>query len=83
MIPRPHPNGLADLDPLPEIPQELATVSIDALLLAIGAGVPLTTDPYAAAKITNYDRLLFAKMPILCDGPRRILTLGPTRRAES
>ena len=76
---RAHPNGLVDLDPLPDIPRETAEAGLAALTLALAQGPSLRDDPYALAKCANYDRLLFDKMPILCDGPNHLISLAPTR----
>lgn len=70
-----HPNGLSDMDPLPNIPHELADASLEALVLALAAGPRLAVDPYAMAKATNFDRLFFSKMPILCGGPTGLHTI--------
>lgn len=65
--------SLADLDPLPQIPAELAELTLPMLLWALGTGPRLTEDPYADAKRANFDRLIFAKMPLLCSGPGGLL----------
>lgn len=71
-----HPNGLTDLDPLPEIPEEAAEAGLKAMVLALAEGPGLRDDPYAVAKAGNFDRLLFNKMPVLCSGPRGVLDIG-------
>jgi hypothetical protein len=71
-----HPNGLVDLDPLPELPPDAAEAGYNALLLALAQGAPLLQDPYAMAKLANHDRLMFNKMPILCSGPRGVLDIS-------
>jgi hypothetical protein len=71
-----HPNGLIDIDPLPELPAYAAEAGMSALLLAIGQGPSLLRDPHAMAKRANFDRLLFNKMPVLCSGPRGVLDIS-------
>jgi hypothetical protein len=68
-------SGLVALDPLPDIPEDAAQAGMDALVLALAAGPRLADDPYAVAKGTNFDRLLFCKMPLLCDGPTGLHTI--------
>lgn len=61
--------GLTDIDPLPELPEDVAEASLETLLLAIAAGPPLVADRFAVAKANNFDRLIFHKMPVVCGGP--------------
>lgn len=69
-----HPNGLTDLDPLPQIPHEAADAGLHALTLAMAAGTPLRELPPAFALLfhANFDRLMFDRMPIICTGPQTL-----------
>lgn len=69
-------SGAVDMAPLPELPDYAAEAGLSALLLALGQGPPLRSDPYAVAKAGNFDRLLFHRMPVLCAGPTGVLTIG-------
>lgn len=61
--------------PLPVLPREAAKAGLSALLLAIGTGPSLATDPHGELKMNNFDRLVFDRMPVLCTGPGP-LTVG-------
>lgn len=61
--------GLTDLDPLPTLPREAAAAGLEALLLAIGLGDPLDTNPHRVLIMNNFDRLCFERMPVVCSGP--------------
>jgi hypothetical protein len=74
MIPR-RVDGLTDMDPIPDIPDEAAQAGLDTLLLALAMGPRITVDPYATAKACNLDRLIFGKMPVLCGGPTGLHTI--------
>lgn len=68
-------SGLHELDPLPTLPRDAARAGLSALLLALGVGRSLATDPHRNLIMNNFDRLCFDRMPVLCSGPGP-LTVG-------
>lgn len=62
---------------VPEIPQELAALSLSAMMLGLGERAPrFDEDPYADVYAHNWTRLLLRRMPVLCTGPAGLLTIG-------
>ncbi|AGS73955.1 hypothetical protein [Streptomyces collinus] len=64
-------------DDVPSIPEELASLSLSALMLALGTrDASFDQDPHADVLAHNWTRLLRRRFPVLCDGPGHVLTIG-------